>query len=281
MEESVLKVAEFLTQQGYWVIFFWMFADQAALPLPSAPLLIACGALAATGVAGSPEIGGGLDLGLCIAVATVATLAADIMWFELGKRRGAQAITFVCRLSLEPESCVTTTRNAFGRFGPATLVIAKYLPGVQTLAPASAGFVGAPWLGFLALDLLGALLYIAPLCVGGYYFQPQISAFALWLSEVSGGVGTILFFFAAGYIGLKAWQWAVFWRGHRLRRITPEQVHQRQLDGDQLTIIDLRQRLDFQLQPAIIEGALRIPITDINRRRAEVPDRYDVVLVCT
>ena len=280
MEESIVKIAEFLTQHGYWVIFIWMFADQAALPLPSAPLLIACGALAATSSA-STATGGGLELGACITVATIATLIADLMWFELGKRRGAQAISFVCRLSLEPESCVTTTRNAFGRFGPTTIVIAKYLPGVQTLAPASAGFVGAPRLGFLALDLLGALLYIVPLCVGGYYFQPQISAAVAWLSDVSGGLGVIVAALASMYVGLKAWQWFMFLRGHRLRRITPEQLYERRLAGESFTIIDLRQRLDFQLQPAVIEGALRIPITEINRRREEIPDRYDVVLVCT
>ena len=272
MEQSILSVAEFLTQHGYWVIFLWMFADQAALPLPSAPLLIGCGALAATG---------GLDLGACIALATLATLLADLMWFELGKRRGAQAISFVCRLSLEPESCVTTTRNAFGRFGPTTLVIAKYLPGVQTLAPASAGFVGAPRLGFLALDLIGTLLYVVPLSLGGYYFQPQISSLVTWLGDFFGDLGTIALLIACVYAAFKAWQWAVFLRGHRLRRITPEQLHQRRQNGETLTIIDLRQRLDYQLQPAMIEGALRIPITDINRRREEIPNRFDVVLVCT
>ena len=272
MEESIASVIEFLSQHGYWVIFLWMFADQIALPLPSAPLLIGAGAIAATGA---------LDLRICIIVATVATLLADLAWFELGKQRGAQAINFVCKLSLEPQACVVTTRRAFGRYGTATLLFAKYLPGVQTLAPASAGFMGAPRFVFLGLDLIGTLLYVVPACVGGYYFQPQISRFFTWLAEFSGGLTSVCLLVAGVYVAFKAIQWILFLRGHRLRRITPEQVYERKQSGEPLTIIDLRQRIDYQMQPNLIEGAMRIPINHVKRRRDEIPSRYDVVLVCT
>lgn len=272
MQEALISASTFLATHGYLVIFVWVFLDQAALPLPSIPLLIAAGALVATGA---------LDLTTVIATASVAALLSDILWYQLGKKGGNKAIGYVCKLSLEPDSCVTTTRNAFGRFGPVTIVIAKFLPGVQTLAPASAGFVGAPFWGFLALDLIGTLLYVFPLVIGGYLFQPQLLAALNTISSVSGGLGIALFAGIGSYVAYKATQWAVFFRGHRLRRLTVEQLHERRQSGAAITIIDLRQRLDYEFQPVIIPGALRIPITEIPSRRAEVPDEFDVALVCT
>lgn len=272
MEEALLSASQFLATHGYLVIFVWVFLDQAALPMPSIPLLIAAGALVAIG---------SLDFTTVVVTASVAAMLADALWYQLGKRGGATAISYVCKLSLEPDSCVTTTRNAFGRFGPVTIVIAKYLPGVQTLAPASAGFVGAPFGGFLLLDLIGTLLYVLPFVAGGYLFQPQLLAALNSLGDVSSGLGLLLLVLLACYAAFKAMQWAAFFKGHRLRRLSAEELHQRRERGDDLTIIDLRQRLDYELQPLVIPGALRIPITEIPKRRAEVPNHLDVALVCT
>ena len=272
LETALLDAAAFLAQHGYIIIFAWVFLDQAALPMPSIPLLIAAGALVATGE---------LDLGGVIATATIAAMLADVLWYQLGKRGGAKAITYVCKLSIEPDSCVTTTRNAFGRFGPTTIVIAKYLPGVQTLAPASAGFVGAPFLGFLFLDLIGTLLFVVPFVLGGYLFQPQLLAAMQAAGEIGSGLGLLLAGLIALYVAYKAFQWVLLFRGQRLRRLSPEDLHSRREQGQALTIIDLRQRLDYELQPMVIPGALRIPITEIPRRRGEVPNNIDVALVCT
>ncbi|MEM7219406.1 MAG: VTT domain-containing protein [Pseudomonadota bacterium] len=272
MESALLSATAFLAAHGYLVVFVWVFLDQAALPMPAIPVLIAAGALIA---------GGQLDALPVVCAATVAALLADALWYQLGKRGGASAISWVCKLSLEPDSCVTTTRNAFGRFGPVTIVIAKFLPGVQTLAPASAGFVGAPFAGFLLLDLIGTLLYVAPFVAGGYYFQPQLAAALNALGDLSGGLGLALAAGLAVYAAYKIGQWAVFLRGHRLRRLTPEALHERRQSGEPITVIDLRQRLDYELQPVVIPGALRIPITEIAERRGDIPERFDVALVCT
>jgi membrane protein DedA with SNARE-associated domain len=272
MEDALISAGAFLAAYGYVVVFVWFFADQAALPIPSTPLLIAAGAFAATGQ---------LDLLTVIAVAALASLLADSLWFVLGKRGGARAIGYVCKLSLEPDSCVATTRSVFGRLGPATLIVAKFLPGVQTLAPASAGFAGAPWAGFLVLDLLGALLFVVPLTVGGYLFQPQLAAFLAQLSDVSGGILLAVLAIAALYAAVKVVQWAAFFRGHRLRRLTCEELNDRINAGDAVTVVDLRQRFDYEMQPQAIQDALRIPINQISRREAEISRKYDVVLVCT
>ena len=272
MEEALADALSFLAVHGHAVVFLWIFADQAGLPIPSIPLLIAAGAMTATGE---------LSLFGVIAFAAAGSILADSMWFALGRYNGEKAIGLVCKLALEPDSCVSTTRAAFGRFGPLTLVIAKFLPGVQTLAPASAGFVRAPWVGFLLLDLLGTLLFVAPFVLGGHLFQPQLLALLEWLGGVSGGIGLLIAAVLGVYLLAKATQWIVFFKQHRMRRVSAETLLER-LEGDPgVTVIDLRQRLDFELEPRAIPGALRIPINEIQKRRHEIPTRYDVVLVCT
>ncbi len=272
MEQILAAAMQTLAEHGYLVVFLWMFADQVALPIPALPLLIAAGAVAGTGA---------LDPVLVISVAVAGCLLADSIWFYIGRRGGAHAIRLICKLSLEPDSCVTATRHAFGRYGPSTLVFAKYLPGVQTLAPASAGLAGAPWWGFLLLDTIGSLLFVAPFVLGAYLFEPQILALVDWLSAVSGGIVAAVLGVVLVYALFKAGQWIVFLRGHRLRRITPQQLVERMQRSEPVTVVDLRQRMDFELQPAMIPGALRIPLSEVAARRDEIPTRYDVVLVCT
>lgn len=271
MEETNL-VFTFLENYGYTLIFLWVFADQAALPVPSIPLLVAAGATAAAGQ---------LDLTTVVIVASIATLLADSLWYVLGRYGGSRAITTVCRLSLEPDSCASTTRQAFSRYGPVTLIIAKYLPGVQTLAPASTGFVGVPFLGFLALDALGTAVYLGPFLALGFFFESQVAAMIMLLEDISGGIGLGFVVLILIYGIFKGVQWALFLRGHRLRRLTAEDLDQRMKDGAPTTIVDLRQRLDYEQNPNAIPGSLRIPIDEVPRRRDEIPTRYDVVLVCT
>ena len=272
MEELLTSGLALLAAHGYIIIFVWMFADQAALPIPSIPLLIAVGALTASGE---------LELLPTIATATAATLLADSLWYTLGRLGGARAISLVCKLSIEPDSCVSSTRTAFGKFGPATLLIAKFLPGVQTLAPASTGFVRAPVLGFLALDLCGTLLFLLPFILGGHYFQPQLVTLLESLGQYSGGLTMAVLAILGIYASVKLVHWILFFREHRLRRMSVDELFERTSKGTETTIIDLRQRLDFELQPAAIPGSLRIPINEIRKRRDEIPLHHDVVLVCT
>jgi membrane protein DedA with SNARE-associated domain len=272
MEQAVLGFFGFLAEHGYLVVFLWMFADQAGLPLPALPLLVAAGAVAA---------GGALDPGLVILVATIATVLADALWYVAGRVGGAHAVHLVCRIALEPTTCITATRDAFARYGAFTLVIAKFLPGVQTLAPASAGYVRAPWPGVLLLDLIGTLLFVVPLVVGGYAFREPLLAFLIAAGDLTSGAGLALMTLIVFYLAWKIAQWLTFLRGHRLRRVTAVSLFERIENDDRPVVIDLRQRFDYAEDPRAIPGALRIPIDQVPRRRHEIPPARDVVLVCT
>src|SRR5712672_515188 len=124
------EINQFLISHGPLIVFGAVFLEQMGLPLPAMPWLLAAGALSATRQ---------FDLSLGIAVAVIACLAADVFWFYLGRYRGNRVLDFLCRISLEPDSCVRRTLNVFTRYGWRGIVVAKFLPGMNTVTPPLAG----------------------------------------------------------------------------------------------------------------------------------------------
>ena len=120
------QVAEFLTRHGYLVLFGTVFVEQIGLPLPAIPILLAAGALARTGH---------MDFMPVVALALLASLTSDCIWYEIGRRRGGRVLGLLCRISLEPDTCVRKTESVFARHGTRSLLIAKFVPGLSTAAP--------------------------------------------------------------------------------------------------------------------------------------------------
>src|SRR5262249_20227562 len=138
---------DFLVRHGYVVLFAVVLGEQLGLPLVGAPVLMAAGALAGTGR---------FSLTLALGPAVAACLIGDLVWFELGRRRGAPILSFLCRISLEPDSCVRRAEDIFSRWGARVLLVAKFIPGLNTVAPPLAGVVGMPRRRFLPWDAGGA-----------------------------------------------------------------------------------------------------------------------------
>ena len=129
MEEAL----EFIVRYKYAVLFGFVFAEQMGLPVPALPVLLASGALARTGQ---------LHLGIALGLAVAASILSDVLWYELGRRRGIKVLNLLCRISLEPDSCVRRTEVLFSRHGAKSLVVAKFFPGYNTAAPPLAGIFG-------------------------------------------------------------------------------------------------------------------------------------------
>src|SRR5256886_17650896 len=125
-------VIDVLVGHVYLVVFGWVLADQIGLPLPAVPFLLAAGALAGNGR---------LSLALILAAAALASLASDTVWYWIGRVGGGRVLRWLCRIFLEPDSCVRRTQDAFGRYGARSLLFAKFVPGFNTAAPPLAGFV--------------------------------------------------------------------------------------------------------------------------------------------
>src|SRR5580704_9032742 len=145
------ELLEFVVRHGYMLVFAWVFVEQAGLPVPSAPLLLAAGALAGTQR---------MNLGTAIAFAVIGSVASDSMWYELGRRKGVRVLQLLCRISLEPDSCVRRTQISFTRNGPRVLLVAKFIPGLNAMAAPLSGIIKMGWRRFLWFDTLGALLWV-------------------------------------------------------------------------------------------------------------------------
>src|SRR5580693_2790020 len=155
------ETAEFVIRHGYAVLFFWILAEQGAMPIPSIPLLLVCGALARTGHLSAAPI---LFFGV------LACLIADAAWFQIGRSRGAKILGFLCRIALEPDSCVRQTENGFVKYGVRFLLVSKFIPGMNALAAPLAGSSGVSWGQFLLFDTLGGAVFISSWATVGYLF---------------------------------------------------------------------------------------------------------------
>jgi len=263
---------QFLIQHGLPIVFAAIFVEQIGLPLPAFPWLLGAGALAATGR---------FHLLPGIGVAVFACLLADAFWFYLGRYRGNQVLGFLCRISLEPDSCVRRTLNVFTRHGLKGVVAAKFLPGMGTITPPLAGMSGIAAGQFLLFDGLGSLLYAGCFILLGYLFSNQIAQIGAAVAHVGAGAASLVIGFSALYIVYKFWQRQRLLHELRMARITVDELRQKLDAADKPVILDLRPRAELELNPAMISGAIHLSFDDIAKRHHEFPHDRDIVLYCS
>ena len=263
---------EFVIRHGYLVLFVWVLAEQLGLPLPAIPILLAAGALAGKGE---------LDWTVIIALSTVAALMSDLTWYELGRRRGGSLLHMLCRISLEPDSCVRRTENVFARHGARTLLVAKFLPGLSTAAPPMAGMFGMSLTRFLVFDGLGTLLWAVGWTGLGYIFSTQLERAVSYAAGFGAAAGVALVAGLAAYLGGKYFQRVRMIRRMRVARITPVEVKRMMEAGEDVFIVDLRHSVDVAANPVILPGALHLPVEEFEARHGEIPREREIVLYCS
>jgi membrane protein DedA with SNARE-associated domain len=245
---------------------------QVGIPVPAIPLLLAAGALAGTDR---------LDLTTTVALALVASLLGDAAWFLLGRHRGNRVLGLLCRLSLEPEACVMRTRSAFARNQDLTLLIAKFVPGLSTMAPPLAGMSGMSWARFLLVDALGALLWILAFVLPGYALSGQIETLAGHAAVTGTWLLGLLVVTVLAFVLVKLVRRRAFLRGLRVARIQPMDLHQQLSAGSPPFLVDLRHPDDFATDPRVIPGSLHVVAEELERHHETIPRDRDVVLYCT
>jgi membrane protein DedA with SNARE-associated domain len=262
--------ADFVVRHGYALLFVWLLAEQGALPLPSIPLLLACGALSRSGQ---------LNPLLVVASGMAACLIADNIWFQLGRRRGARILNFLCRIALEPDSCVHKTENAFQKYGVRSLLVSKFVPGLNAVAAPMAGSSGTSLTRFLWFDTLGVLIWMLTYCGLGYAFSDQIETVGWYAMRMGRGLIFFLVALLAAWIIGKFVQRRRFLRKLAVARISAEELRGKLDAGERVVIIDVRSPRTGELPS--IPGALRISLEDLAVRYSEIPRDRDVILFCS
>lgn len=266
------EVLQFVLRHGYWLLFGSVFVEQVGLPFPSVPALLAMGALCGLGY---------FSFAVSLALAVVASVVADWVWFQLGVRRGHAVLNLLCRISLEPDSCVRRTEDLFGRNGSRTLLFAKFIPGLSTVVPPMAGTFRMDWRRFLLMDGAGAALWAGSYLLVGYLFREQLERAADVAAGTGGWLGGIVVALLAGYIAWKYIQRRRFFRQLARARITPEELMRELQAGLPVAIIDLRHALDIEAEGFKLPGAIHMLPEEVEQRNAEIPRDRDVVLYCT
>ena len=266
------EVTQFLIEQGYFVLFLWVLFEQLGFPVPIVPILLAAGTLAAMGK---------LNFGLVFSLAFLAALLSDQFWYQVGLRRGGKVLSILCYISLDPDSCVRRTKGMFARYGARSLLFAKFIPGMATMASPLAGIFHMRLFRFLLFDGLGAFIWVGLFTLLGYQFGQEIKDFAFHSSGIGPWFGLIVPLGLAVYILSKYIRRKRFLHRLAIGRITPEEVKRRLDAGEGLLILDLRSSLEFDAEPHTIPGALRIPFEELEKVHHQVPRDREIILFCT
>ncbi len=267
---AISHTIAFVERHGYALLFFWVLAEQSAIPLPSAPLLLAAGALIRTGR---------LHVLRATACCVIAALIADTIWFQLGRRRGRRVLRLLCRVSLEPDSCVRQTENAFLKYGMSSLLVSKFISGLNAVAAPLAGNSKAPYWRFLLYDGAGASIWSLTFLTAGYLFSEELERMVAYASRMGSGLLLLVVALFALWIGRKFIQRHRFLRQLDVARITPEELRDRLNAGEDLFIVDLRSRMSES--PNLIPGAASILPEDLAARSQEIPRDRDIILFCS
>jgi membrane protein DedA with SNARE-associated domain/rhodanese-related sulfurtransferase len=273
----VNDIVQLLVKHGYSVLFVSVFARQMWLPVPAILFLIAAGALADSGR---------MTLAVALGLAITACLLADMMWYEAGRRWGDQILHFIYGLALDPDAASRRSKEAFVRHGARTLMLAKFVVGLDAATPPLAGVSGTSRTRFIAFDSIGAALWSGVYTGLGYLLGKDLDRAAAYAAGM-GMLWVILVFAAlAIYVSRKLVRWHRFVREFRMARITPEELKEKLDAGEQVMIVDVHGRRDDPRGHQGIPGAVcidphRLGQHDNRRKQPPIPRDYEVVLYCT
>jgi membrane protein DedA with SNARE-associated domain len=266
------ELVELTARYGVLFVFANVFIEQIGLPVPAMPTLVLAGALAADGKLSAP---------LALLAALVAATIGDTAWYLVGRRFGPGVLRTVCRVSLSPDSCVRSTENVFEKYGLASLLLAKFIPGYSTLAPPLAGVVGIGAPTFLAYNAAGTILWSGLPLVAGMLLHGMVDQ-VLAVLEGLGTWGVVLLAGGLAFYMLGRWvRLSRIRKSLRIARISPAEL-QRMMDaGISPLILDVRTNLAVSLDPRTLPGAVHVPVDRLDAALTGIPFEREIALFCT
>jgi membrane protein DedA with SNARE-associated domain/rhodanese-related sulfurtransferase len=261
---------DLIREFGLGLVLLNVFVEQAGMPVPAYPTLIVAGAFLAQDVGSTVAL---------LAIAVLAALLADTLWYLAGRRYGLGVLRTLCKVSLSPDSCVAQTESIFARWGAASMLFAKFIPGFASVATAMAGAVGLRYWKFLLFDALGALLWAGVAVALGWIFRDAISDILETLAALGRyGLGLVAIALVA-WVASKWLRRQLFVRQLRMDRISVDELYAMLQQNLPTTILDVRSALT-QAASGRIPGALAIEMNRIADGVAGVPVDHEVVVYC-
>lgn len=257
-------------EYGYVILFAIVFVEAIGLPVPAALALVIAGAASALGTLHPLYAYGG---------ALAVMVAGDSLMFFLGRYTGWWLLGMLCRLSLNPESCILRSADSFYRRGRTLLLVAKFIPGINTMAPPLAGCMNMRYGPFLKLDVGGAALFIGAYFGVGYLFSEALEYITRGYQTFGRMIGMIIVTLVAVYAAFMVWQWI---KARALRKVafaTPAQAARDVAAG--ACILDVRSHGYLDAKATRIQGSRRLDPNALHQNQTGVPDGQQVYVYCT
>lgn len=247
-----MDIGAIFSEYGLLALFLGVFIEQLGAPIPALPFLMLAGA------AGADD---GMFVVKAVLVAVVASMLADTLWYFAGRRYGRRVLTLLCRISISPVTCVRQSELSFGRWGVATLVVAKFVPGLSTLAPPLSGSLGMRPATFLLFNLAGSTLWAGSGIAGGLIFHNQIAGLLDYLSGLGSIALSVLLVLLALYVTFRlVRRWRMKRQLARLPRVLPQELADLIARGNALMILDVRGAALHDPQAGRIPGARHLEL---------------------
>jgi membrane protein DedA with SNARE-associated domain/rhodanese-related sulfurtransferase len=268
---------EFFVGHAYAILFCWVLVEQLGMPIPSIPLLLTAGTLSATHR---------VSFTTALLAVIAACVVSDSTWYILGRRYGGGVIRILCKLSFEASTCVAKTQGYFTRRGAETLLFAKFVPGLSTVAAPIAGQTGMPYARFLLYDLCGTLLWSLSCLFAGRFFGDVAKRSQAFFGLLTHFAALVFVLMVAGFFLFRVVKQRRFLAQVRELRLEPSELKHMldcaQLDGTENPyIVDLRHPLDYLPDPRVLPGAVRIGPAELAAHAELIPRDRDVILYCT
>ena len=263
-----------MARHGYVLTFGLLLAEAIGLPFPAAIALVAAGATVAAHGLWGPYV---------LLAAVTALLMGDTVQFWLGRYMGWALLGFLCRVSINPETCILRSAESFYKRGKVTLIIAKFIPGVNTMAAPLAGSMKMRFGQFLRLDFLGALVYALTYLLVGYLSRDFLAAILRGFRAA----GLAMEIVVVAALVVYAIYRVVQYRKHKMYRVVPRiQVQElaRRLaseDANRVLIVDVRSHGYYDSGAARIKNSIRIEPSNLEEEIKNLPKDKDIYLYCT
>jgi membrane protein DedA with SNARE-associated domain len=263
-----------LSHHGYILVFVVVLAEAVGLPAPAAIALVAGGAAVASKTLNGPAV---------LALALTAMMLGDSMLYVLGRYMGWALLGFLCKVSSNPETCILRSAESFYKRGKLTLVVAKFIPGVNSMAPPLAGSMKMRPLQFLRFDLAGAALYLLAYTTLGFLFHDFLAAITRGFQAASHILSEVLLVAVIVYIGYKLW---LFHKRKPYRIVPRVQVEElaRVLASEEkgnVVLVDVRSHGYYDAKSMRIKGSLRVEPNNLSEELKNLPKDKNIYLYCT
>ena len=263
-----------MARHGYAWLFGLLLAEAIGLSFPAAIALVAAGAAVAAHTLWGPYV---------LIAALVALLLGDTVQFWLGRYMGWLLLGFLCRVSINPETCILRSAESFYKRGKITLVIAKFIPGVNTMAAPLAGSMKMRFWQFLYLDFSGALVYSTTYLVVGYLSRDFLAAILRGFHAAGQAMEAVVVMTLAVYAIYRAVQYSKNKMYRVVPRVQVEELARRLAseDANHVLIVDVRSHGYYDSGAARIKNSIRIEPNNLEEEIKNIPKDKDIYLYCT